>query len=94
MRPNRLILLVLALAVLFVAGCGQSGDEDVTFTGAQQEVADAAAAELRAGCVALTDPPPLSLFDHVYAAPTPQLVEQREQVRAELAAARDEEGDA
>ncbi|WP_434743997.1 pyruvate dehydrogenase (acetyl-transferring) E1 component subunit alpha [Micromonospora sp. SH-82] len=30
---------------------------------------------------------PLSLFDHVYAEPTPQLVEQREQVRAELAAA-------
>ncbi|KAJ8144715.1 hypothetical protein OY671_002183 [Metschnikowia pulcherrima] len=34
-----------------------------------QEVADAAAAESRAGCVALTDPPPLSLFDHVYAEP-------------------------
>ena len=35
---------------------------------------------------------PLSLFDHVYAEPTPQLAEQREMVRAELAA--DAEGDA
>src|SRR5690606_25209890 len=29
--------------------------------------ADAAAAELRAGCLALADPEPLALFDHVYA---------------------------
>jgi 2-oxoisovalerate dehydrogenase E1 component alpha subunit len=28
---------------------------------------DAAAAELRAGCLAITDPPPLAVFDHVYA---------------------------
>ncbi|GAB3842762.1 pyruvate dehydrogenase (acetyl-transferring) E1 component subunit alpha [Micromonospora andamanensis] len=34
---------------------------------------------------------PLSLFDHVYAEPTAQLVEQREQVRAELAAAAEED---
>jgi pyruvate dehydrogenase E1 component alpha subunit len=31
--------------------------------------ADAAAAELRAGCVALVDPPALTVFDHVYAEP-------------------------
>jgi pyruvate dehydrogenase E1 component alpha subunit len=36
---------------------------------------------------------PLALFDHVFAKPTPQLLEQREQVRAELAAAQDEEAD-
>ncbi len=42
-----------------------------------QEVADAAAAELRAGCVALTDPPPLSLFDHVYAEPHHALDRER-----------------
>jgi pyruvate dehydrogenase E1 component alpha subunit len=37
---------------------------------------------------------PMSLFEHVYAEPTPQLVEQRDQVRAELAAARaDAEGE-
>lgn len=40
-------------------------------------VADAAAAELRAGCVALEDPPPLSLFDHVYAEPHAPLARER-----------------
>ncbi|MBN0038949.1 pyruvate dehydrogenase (acetyl-transferring) E1 component subunit alpha [Cellulosimicrobium cellulans] len=42
-----------------------------------QGVADAAAAELRAGCVALADPPPLSLFDHVYAEPHHALERER-----------------
>jgi pyruvate dehydrogenase E1 component alpha subunit len=42
-----------------------------------QEVADAAAAGLRAGCVALTDPEPLSLFDHVYAEPHHALERER-----------------
>jgi 2-oxoisovalerate dehydrogenase E1 component alpha subunit len=42
-----------------------------------QGVADAAAAELRAGCVALEDPPPLSLFDHVYAEPHAPLAGER-----------------
>ncbi|MCB7135631.1 thiamine pyrophosphate-dependent dehydrogenase E1 component subunit alpha [Cellulosimicrobium marinum] len=40
-------------------------------------VADAAAAALRAGCVALDDPPPLSLFDHVYAEPHAPLARER-----------------
>jgi len=40
-------------------------------------VADAAAAELRAGCVALTDPEPLSLFDHVYTEPHHALDRER-----------------
>ena len=39
--------------------------------------ADAAAAELRAECIALADPPPLSIFDHVYAGPHAQLDAQR-----------------
>ena len=56
--------------------------------------AEAYAAELRDRMNAQPTVDPLSLFEHVYAEPTPQLVEQREQVRAELAAARDEEGDA
>ncbi|MFI7490090.1 pyruvate dehydrogenase (acetyl-transferring) E1 component subunit alpha [Micromonospora echinaurantiaca] len=51
------------------------------------------AADLRARMNAQPTVDPLSLFDHVYAEPTPQLVEQREQVRAELAAA-EQEGDA
>jgi pyruvate dehydrogenase E1 component alpha subunit len=58
------------------------------------EEAEAYAADLRARMNTQPAVDPLSLFEHVYAEPTPQLVEQREQVRAELAAARDEEGDA
>jgi 2-oxoisovalerate dehydrogenase E1 component alpha subunit len=56
--------------------------------------AEAFAADLRARMNVEPTVDPLALFDHVYAQPTPQLVEQREQVRAELAAARDEEMDA
>jgi 2-oxoisovalerate dehydrogenase E1 component alpha subunit len=57
------------------------------------EEAEAYAAALRDRMNAQPPVDPLSLFAHVYAEPTPQLVEQREQVRAELAAAA-EEGDA
>jgi 2-oxoisovalerate dehydrogenase E1 component alpha subunit len=39
--------------------------------------ADAAAAELRAGCVALADPPPLAVFDHVYAEPHVGIEQER-----------------
>ncbi|MFG3417384.1 pyruvate dehydrogenase (acetyl-transferring) E1 component subunit alpha [Micromonospora sp. NPDC049460] len=55
--------------------------------------AEAYAADLRTRMNAQPTVDPMSLFDHVYAEPTPQLVEQREQVRAELAAAADEEGE-
>ncbi|HWH00388.1 MAG TPA: pyruvate dehydrogenase (acetyl-transferring) E1 component subunit alpha, partial [Pilimelia sp.] len=48
--------------------------------------AEAAAADLRERMHAEPRVDPLELFAHVYAEPTPQLVEQREQVRAELAA--------
>lgn len=54
--------------------------------------AEGYAADLRERMHAQPTVDPLSLFDHVFAEPTPQLVEQREQVRAELAA--DAEGDA
>ncbi|HEX6499011.1 MAG TPA: pyruvate dehydrogenase (acetyl-transferring) E1 component subunit alpha [Micromonosporaceae bacterium] len=54
--------------------------------------AEAYAADLRTRMHDAPAVDPLSLFDHVYAEPTPQLREQREQVRAELDA--DEEGDA
>ncbi|MBM7085450.1 pyruvate dehydrogenase (acetyl-transferring) E1 component subunit alpha [Micromonospora sp. SCSIO 07396] len=54
--------------------------------------AEAYAADLRERMHAQPVVDPLSLFEHVYAEPTPQLVEQREMVRAELAA--DAEGDA
>ena len=39
--------------------------------------ADAAAAELRAGCLALVDPAALTIFDNVYAEPHPVLDRQR-----------------
>jgi 2-oxoisovalerate dehydrogenase E1 component alpha subunit len=39
--------------------------------------ADTAAAELRAGCLNLTDPEPLAVFDHVYAEPHPLVERQR-----------------
>ncbi|MDM4718777.1 pyruvate dehydrogenase (acetyl-transferring) E1 component subunit alpha [Micromonospora sp. WMMA1363] len=55
--------------------------------------AEAYAADLRDRMHDKPTVDPLSLFDHVYAEPTPHLVEQREQVRAELAAA-EQEGDA
>ncbi|MFG1951828.1 pyruvate dehydrogenase (acetyl-transferring) E1 component subunit alpha [Micromonospora sp. NPDC048830] len=57
------------------------------------EEAEAYAADLRRRMHDKPEVDPLSLFDHVYAEPTPQLVEQRDLVRAELAAA-DGEGDA
>jgi pyruvate dehydrogenase E1 component alpha subunit len=39
--------------------------------------ADAVAAELRAGCLAMPDLPPDALFDHVYVDPHPRIDEQR-----------------
>ena len=38
---------------------------------------DAMAVSLRAGCVALVEPEPLSMFDHVYAAPHQQVTDDR-----------------
>jgi len=40
-------------------------------------LADAAAAELRAGCIGLADPEPLTVFDHVFATPNATLDRQR-----------------
>lgn len=48
-------------------------------------VADAAAARVRAGCLALPTPDPLSLFDEVYATAHPGLERQREEYRSYLA---------
>jgi len=47
--------------------------------------ADAAAAEMRQGCLGLDAPPPLSVFDHVYTTPTSWLERQRSQYAAYLA---------
>ncbi|SCL27618.1 pyruvate dehydrogenase (acetyl-transferring) E1 component subunit alpha [Micromonospora inyonensis] len=55
--------------------------------------AEAYAADLRTRMHDRPGVDPLSLFDHVYAEPTPQLREQREQVCAELAADADRRGE-
>ncbi|MEV4812400.1 pyruvate dehydrogenase (acetyl-transferring) E1 component subunit alpha [Micromonospora avicenniae] len=69
---------------------GELDDDAVAAVAAE---AEAYAADVRERMNAQPTVDPLSLFDHVYAQPTPQLIEQREQVRAELAAA-EQEGDA
>jgi len=55
-------------------------DAGVLDAAAENEVtaaADAVAAELRAGCIAMSDLPPEALFDHVYSEPHPRIDEQR-----------------
>jgi 2-oxoisovalerate dehydrogenase E1 component alpha subunit len=47
--------------------------------------ADELAAHIRAGCLALADPDPITLFDHVYAGGSSLLDEEREQLAAYLA---------
>jgi pyruvate dehydrogenase E1 component alpha subunit len=49
-----------------------------------QEKTDAAAKELRAGCLALPDPEPLTVFDNVYSTPHSWLDRQRSQYAAYL----------
>jgi pyruvate dehydrogenase E1 component alpha subunit len=41
-------------------------------------------ARVREACRTMPDPPPLALFDHVYAEPTALLTEQREEYAAYL----------
>jgi 2-oxoisovalerate dehydrogenase E1 component alpha subunit len=67
------------------------GALDDAAVAAIREEADAFAADLRTRMNAEPVVDPLSLFEHVYAQPTSQLVEQRELVRDELAAGYEEE---
>ncbi|WP_373315501.1 pyruvate dehydrogenase (acetyl-transferring) E1 component subunit alpha [Planosporangium mesophilum] len=67
----------------YLRGAGVLDDAAVEAVRAE---AEAYAADLRERMNAEPTVDPMSLFDHVYATPTPQLLEQREQVRAELAA--------
>ncbi|MEU3340880.1 pyruvate dehydrogenase (acetyl-transferring) E1 component subunit alpha [Streptomyces sp. NPDC006668] len=53
---------------------------------ALREEGEELAARVRAGMNADSPLDPMKLFDHVYAEPTPQLLEQRAQLAAELAA--------
>ncbi|MEL7975332.1 thiamine pyrophosphate-dependent dehydrogenase E1 component subunit alpha [Isoptericola sp. F-RaC21] len=72
---------VARLAAYLRAG-GLLGEDDEARVRA---AADAVAAELRAGVVALEDPPPLSVFDHVFAEPHPTVAAERAEHAAYLA---------
>ena len=43
------------------------------------------AAHIRAGCLALTDPDPITIFDHVYAGGSSLLDEEREHLASYMA---------
>ncbi len=51
---------------------------DERFEARVQSEADRVAAAMRAGCLALEDPEPQAMFDHVYADPHPLLAEERD----------------
>ena len=72
---------VARLAAYLRAGGLLADDDEARVRAA----ADAVAAELRAGVVALEDPPPLSVFDHVYAEPHPTVAAERAEHEAYLA---------
>jgi pyruvate dehydrogenase E1 component alpha subunit len=63
----------------------RSGAADAAFFGEIDAAADQLAAHIRAGCLALPDPDPLTLFDNVYAEGSSLLDEEREQMAAYLA---------
>ena len=54
---------------------------------------DDLAADLRARCLALPDPPPGAMFDHVYADPDTHLMRQKSEHEAYLASFTDEVSD-
>ena len=58
--------------------------DDAFEAGVDDSAADAAAM-LRAGCLAMPDPAPETMFEHVYAGPHPQLDEERDAYAAYLA---------
>ncbi len=64
--------------------------DDAFFAGIDAE-ADDLAAELRAACLALSDPHPLSMFDNVYVDPHQQIDAERERLAAYLEGFENEE---
>ena len=56
----------------------RSGGADHDFFTTIDDEAEALADHLRTACRELPDPPPTSIFDHVYVEPTPALVAQRD----------------
>jgi 2-oxoisovalerate dehydrogenase E1 component alpha subunit len=63
---------------------------DSDFFGSLEEEADALAARLRKGCLEMPDPPPSSMFEHVYAEPSPLLDLQQQQFDDYMAGFADE----
>jgi 2-oxoisovalerate dehydrogenase E1 component alpha subunit len=62
----------------------RSGMADHEYFDSVDAAADELAAHIRAGCLALDDPDPISLFDNVYAGGSTLLDEEREQLAAYL----------
>jgi 2-oxoisovalerate dehydrogenase E1 component alpha subunit len=69
----------------------RSGVGDSEFFAGVDADSDALAAHVRAGCLALEDPHPTAMFDHVYAEGSALLDEEREQMSAYLASFADAE---
>jgi 2-oxoisovalerate dehydrogenase E1 component alpha subunit len=63
----------------------RSGAADAEFLSTIEDEAESMAEHLRTYCRSLPDPEPTSIFDHVYVEPTPNLVEQRDQMATYLA---------
>jgi pyruvate dehydrogenase E1 component alpha subunit len=59
------------------AHLSRTGKADTAFFDSVSQQADELAAHMRAGCLALPDPDPASMFDHVYAEGSPVLDEER-----------------
>jgi 2-oxoisovalerate dehydrogenase E1 component alpha subunit len=56
----------------------REGLADEAFFAAVDDEADRLAAEIRAGCLALADPEPMTMFDYVYTEPHAQVAAERE----------------
>lgn len=72
----------IARVEAYLRGIGALSDEAAAKIAA---TADDVAARFRAGCLALPDPAPLSVFDHVYSTPHPDIERQKSQYAAYLA---------
>ena len=71
----------------------RSGQAEPEFFAAVDAEADQVGARVREACRIMPDPPPLSMFDHVYAEPTAILRAERKQFAAYLDSFVGEEGD-
>jgi 2-oxoisovalerate dehydrogenase E1 component alpha subunit len=65
---------------------------DEAFITELERESDALAAHVREGCLALPDPEPLTMFDHIYVDPHPQLAQERAEFAAYLEGFDDAEG--